>query len=97
MLRGDLGIGFAGTVGFSTWPNARRFMNCQCGCGESVPNGSFKPGHDQRLTADLERRVGGIMALRDLVEAAESYGTGLTGKEDLTMAVTLHRNTPERG
>jgi hypothetical protein len=57
------------------------------GCGGSVPNGSFKPGHDQALRTDLERRVGGIIALRDLVEAAENYSAGLLEEEELTKAI----------
>jgi hypothetical protein len=58
-------------------------MTCECGCGESVASGSFKPGHDQKLRADLERRVGGLLALRSLVEAAESYAGGLSPIEKL--------------
>ena len=46
-------------------------MDCQCGCGESVSDASFKPGHDQRLRIDLERRAGGIEGLRTLVESFE--------------------------
>ena len=61
-------------------------MECQCGCGESVPNGSFKPGRDQRLRADLERRVGGIIALRELVEAGARYSRGQSGTGDLIKA-----------
>jgi len=38
--------------------------------------GHFLPGHDQRLRADLERRVGGLIALRMLVEAAEHFVAG---------------------
>jgi hypothetical protein len=62
-------------------------MNCQCGCSEGVPNGLFKPGHDQRLRTDLERRVGGIIALRDLVEAAESYTAGQSDTEEFTKSI----------
>jgi hypothetical protein len=58
-------------------------MTCECGCGESVASGTIKPGHDQKLRADLERRVGGLLALRSLVEAAESYAGGLSPIEKL--------------
>lgn len=34
------------------------------------------PGHDQRLRADLERRIGGLIPLRMLVEAAEHFAEG---------------------
>jgi hypothetical protein len=62
-------------------------MDCQCGCGESVPNGSFKPRHDQRLRTDLERRVGGIFGFRDLVEAAEKYNAGQSDNGELAKGV----------
>lgn len=51
-------------------------MDCVCGCGEKPVKGHFLPGHDQRLRADLERRVGGLIALRMLVEAAEYFVSG---------------------
>ena len=51
-------------------------MLCECGCGEASVVGSFKPGHDQKLRTDLERRVGGLLALRSLVEFAEAFAAG---------------------
>jgi hypothetical protein len=51
-------------------------MECQCGCGETVSDASFKPGHDQRLRVDLERRAGGIEGLRTLVESFEKGSSG---------------------
>jgi|HubBroStandDraft_1064217.scaffolds.fasta_scaffold141940_2 hypothetical protein len=51
-------------------------MFCECGCNEEAAVGSFKPGHDQKLRTALERRVGGLLALRLLVEAAESLAAG---------------------
>ena len=57
---------------------------CECGCGESSPAGGFRPGHDQKLRALLESRVGGLLALRDLVAAAEAYARGETATEELT-------------
>lgn len=38
-------------------------MECACGCGGQPVNGKFLPGHDQRLRAYLERRVGGLIQL----------------------------------
>ena len=52
---------------------------CACGCGENPVKGHFLPGHDQRLRTDLERRVGGLIALRMLVEAAEYFVAGDIG------------------
>jgi hypothetical protein len=54
-------------------------MECACGCGGNPAAGKFLPGHDQRLRADLERRVGGLIQLRMLVEAAEYFADGSIG------------------
>lgn len=51
--------------------------SCECGCGGKPTNGSFLPGHDQKLRGDLERRVGGLLALRDIVIASEEYSAGM--------------------
>ncbi|HZX25966.1 MAG TPA: hypothetical protein VFF16_02770 [Telluria sp.] len=51
-------------------------MTCACGCGETPANGTFLPGHDQKLRAELECRVGGLIQLRMLVEAAEYFVEG---------------------
>jgi hypothetical protein len=48
-------------------------MACECGCGEDAVNGSYKPGHDQKLRISLERRVGGLSNMRALVESAEQF------------------------
>jgi hypothetical protein len=64
-------------------------MECQCGCGDRVSNGLFQPGHDQRLRADLERRVGGLIALRELEEAAERYSRGQSETEEFNQAIRL--------
>jgi hypothetical protein len=61
--------------------------HCLCGCGESVPTSSFKPGHDQRLRVSLENRVGGIQGLSDLVNAAESYISGQTSGDAFANSV----------
>ena len=50
--------------------------SCSCGCGEPTGGGVFKPGHDQKLRADLERRAGGLLNLAKLVEAAEQVAQG---------------------
>lgn len=54
-------------------------MECACGCGQKPMKGQFLPGHDQRLRADLERRTGGLIELRMLVEAAEHFVAGDLG------------------
>jgi len=62
-------------------------MECACGCGEKPVGGHFLPGHDQRLRADLERRVGGLIALRMLVEAAEYFVAGDVGSSQFNSMV----------
>jgi hypothetical protein len=62
-------------------------MECQCGCGERTLTASFKPGHDQRLRITLERRVGGLEGLRELVGAAELYNEGNLELIDLSKMV----------
>lgn len=56
--------------------------DCKCGCGGPAIGGDFRPGHDQKLRAKLEREVGGILALQELVHGAKKYSCGETGKEE---------------
>jgi len=51
-------------------------MTCQCGCGETPARGNCSPGHDQRLRISLEKRVGGLAAVRQLIESAERVAVG---------------------
>jgi len=60
---------------------------CECGCGGTAVRGSFLPGHDQRLRAALEAQVGGILALRSLVEAARSFYEGSLSDQALSQVV----------
>ena len=60
---------------------------CACGCGELTEGGTFRPGHDQKLRAALERRVGGLLALRQLVAAAEAHAQGRLPAEALALTV----------
>lgn len=60
------------------------FMECACGCGGKPVKGHFLPGHDQRLRTDLERRVGGLIELRMLVEAAEYFVAGDLGSSQFS-------------
>ncbi|MBI5365173.1 MAG: hypothetical protein HZA53_18490 [Planctomycetes bacterium] len=48
---------------------------CECGCNETSKN-EFLPGHDQKLRVLLEQRVGGLLALRSLIEAVQEYQSG---------------------
>lgn len=62
-------------------------MDCACGCGRNPVRGHFLPGHDQRLRADIERRVGGLISLRMLVEAAEYFVAGDLGSSQFNSMV----------
>jgi hypothetical protein len=67
-------------------------MSCECGCGESPTRGDFLPGHDQRLRSSLEKRVGGLLALRTLVESAEKFSDGrASSQEHLAVARGLFK------
>ena len=59
---------------------------CECGCGGQT-EGTFVMGHDQKLRSALEARVGGLLLMRELVEAMESYTKGATSLEELGMAL----------
>lgn len=71
-------------------------MECACGCGGTPSGGNFLPGHDQRLRANLERRVGGLINLRMLVEAAENFVEGEVGSHQFNGMVRelLHNRKP---
>jgi hypothetical protein len=63
-----------------------RMQKCECDCGgESISE--FLPGHDQKLRARLEKRVGGVLSLRSIVDAAEDYARGGTSEELLLKKV----------
>ena len=62
-------------------------MPCECGCGEEVKAGLFRPGHDQKLRAILEDRVGGLLALRSIVQAVEQSIQGQLSAEALASKV----------
>jgi len=44
----------------------------------------FLPGHDQKLRTALEARAGGLLCMRSLLEAAESYASGDLREQELT-------------
>ena len=45
-----------------------RNRTCACGCGLETKGGMFRPGHDQKLRSAIEEAVGGLEALRAIVE-----------------------------
>lgn len=62
-------------------------MDCACGCGGNPVKGHFLPGHDQGLRVDIELRVGGLISLRMLVEAAEYFVAGDLGSSQFNSMV----------
>lgn len=64
--------------------------SCGCGCGERTGGGVFKPGHDQKLRTDLERRAGGLLSLANLVDAAAEFADGRSSLETLGQAAADH-------
>ena len=60
---------------------------CECGCGEDANTREFAPGHDQKLRTSLERRVGGLLALRTLIDASDAYFQGETTEEAFTKQI----------
>ena len=60
---------------------------CLCGCDEDNVSGNFKPGHDQKLRADLERRVGGLFNLARLVYESEEFAAGRSSTGQLAKVV----------
>ena len=72
-------------LGASDAPRSAEGPLCACGlCGEPSAGGGFRSGHDQKLRVHLESRVGGLLTLRELVDAAEAYAHGQSTTEELT-------------
>jgi hypothetical protein len=49
----------------------------------------IKPGHDQKLRTELERRVGGLANLMRLVYAAEQFAHGQSSEDQLAKIVRV--------
>lgn len=56
---------------------------CACGCGSSPNAGHFLPGHDQKLRAALEAKIGGLLELKDALTWVEEYLDGEITSADL--------------
>ena len=41
---------------------------CNCNCGGTTKGGEWLPGHDQKLRAAIEAKVGGLVQLKKFVE-----------------------------
>ena len=60
--------------------------SCECGCGQKSAS-EFQTGQDQKLRIKLESRLGGILQLRALVDAAGSYASGEFSDGEFTQRV----------
>ena len=49
-------------------PHKRIQKLCACRCGQISAGGQFLPGHDAKTISAIIEMVGGIVALRNLVE-----------------------------
>ena len=56
---------------------------CECGCNEVIETGNFKQGHDQKLRLSIEKRVGGLLNLRELIENLIKLSEGKISPNDL--------------
>ena len=70
---------------------------CECGCRAEATS-EFLPGHDQKLRSALERQVGGLLALRELVEASVAYRRAEMSDQELgrRVRVVLTRVTDKK-
>lgn len=55
-------------------PRSLKPKPCGCGCGDMTKGGDFIPGHDAKLLSSILQQVGGLKALKQLVES-------MTGKQ----------------
>lgn len=65
----------------------RKMGKCKCDQCEEIVNGDFAPGHDQRLRIDLERKVGGLLKLKELVYACERYAAGKANESEILLTI----------
>ena len=66
---------------------------CQCRCGKGTKGGTFLPGHDAKLRAAIEKKVGGLLALDQLVDAAREVAEGRKAVDEF---VTVARRVFEK-
>ena len=71
---------------------------CKCDDCNELTGGDFVPGHDQKLRINLERKVGGLLSLKEMVLACEGYAAGKTSEAEVlrTIREVLARKT-EKG
>ncbi|MDO9542896.1 MAG: hypothetical protein Q7J98_11325 [Kiritimatiellia bacterium] len=60
---------------------------CKCDNCDKSTSRDFFPGHDQRLRANLEQKVGGLLSLKELVIACIEYATGKTSDSEILRTI----------
>jgi len=60
---------------------------CACGCREETAGGTFRPGHDARLRAQIEESVGGLLALDEIVRQIHRHTNGEITAEQLSTQI----------
>lgn len=56
-------------------------------CGKQIAKGSFCQGHDQSYRTETAKKIGGDIPLRELVEEAQQYASGLKNLTDFSDVV----------
>ena len=69
---------------------------CACGCNEETIKGDFKQGHDQKLRTKIEKKVGGLLNLRNLVENTEDFLAGEISTNDLKNSLSIIFNNNDK-
>ena len=62
-------------------------MLCACGCGQETAGGTFRPGHDTRLRAQIEASVGGLLRLDQIVVQIRRHLDGEIPANELSDSV----------
>ena len=60
---------------------------CKCGDCNDLTNSDYAPGHDQKLRASLEQKVGGLLFLKQLLASCEEYAAGKASESDVLRTI----------
>lgn len=63
---------------------------CLCGCGGTLLDGDFLPGHEARARVAMERSAGGLANLSWVVRAIDSYVAGEFIEAELGRVIRTH-------
>lgn len=60
---------------------------CACGCREQTAGGTYRPGYDTQLRAQIEHSVGGLFALDDIIREIHRHIDGELTAEELIASI----------